>query len=127
MIKPRLAYLVVVIALIAGCGPSAEQKRQTTLRYTLTGVNAARDGFVAWDQVHQDQIAESASSLAEGEKALAEYRAKRAFVEKAFEGVYRSVAVAALELNAASLIVALSEARSLYDLLKELTGKDFKP
>lgn len=124
----KLASLVVILAIFAGaCGASAEEKRQTTLKYALTGINTARDGFVEWDRVHQIQIAERATSLEDGLKQLASYKEKRVYVEKGFEAAYRSLALAALELDLSSFNLALVEIKALGVLLEELTGKDFLP
>lgn len=118
----RVFYGVVVFCLLAtACGPDAKQK---ALRTTLTGLNAARDGFVAWDYVHQQGIVDDATSLEEGKANLKAYREKRDKVVIAFEIAYRSVAVAALDLTTANLGEALRAAGDLFDLVRAMMGKD---
>jgi hypothetical protein len=68
MIAKRLAPLVI-LAMVAACGPDAKQQ---ALKYSLTGLNAARDGFVVWDANHQQKIVDDATSLEQGKQALAD-------------------------------------------------------
>jgi hypothetical protein len=123
--RKRAAYLLPVVLLLAvGCGPDAKQK---ALRHTLTGLNAARDGFVAWDHVHQQGIVDDATSLEDGKAKLKAYRTKRDKLVIAFEIAYRAVAVAALDLTTANLGEALRAAGDLFELVRAMMGKDTPP
>ncbi len=106
-------FLMLLVATPA-CGGS---KRTRTLGATLTAVNAARDGFVAWDHQHQQVLVEHASSRDDADKALADYHGKRAPVVAAFEVVYRAIAVAATQSDGPSLSAALDKAAQLYEAL----------
>lgn len=123
--RTRAVYLLPVVLLLAvGCGPNAKQK---ALRTTLTGLNAARDGFVGWDNVHQQGIVDDATSLEDGKAKLKAYRAKREKAVVAFEIAYRAVAVAALDMTTANVGEALRAAGDLFDLVRELMGNDTPP
>jgi hypothetical protein len=111
--------LVLLLALPACPGPDSKQK---ALQTSLTALNAARDGFVAWDKSHQQKIVDGATSLEQGKAALAAYRAKREPVEQGFVVAYSALAVAALEKSAAMILEAALAAKEVYTLIKLLTG-----
>lgn len=116
--RTQLALPVVVVCcLLASCGPSAKQR---TLRTTLVGLNAARDGFVAWDYAHQQAIVDDATSLEDGKAKLKEYRQKREKVLVSFEIAYRALAVGALDMSVANIGEALRAADDLYAAVKDL-------
>jgi hypothetical protein len=117
MIAKRLAPLVI-LAMVAACGPDAKQQ---ALKYSLTGLNAARDGFVVWDANHQQKIVDDATSLEQGKQALADYRAKREKVLQSFTVAYSALAVAALDPSAEMLVEALAAATEVYKLIKTFT------
>ena len=109
----------VVFALTACPGPDAKER---ALRSSLTALNAARDGFVAWDKDHQQKIVEEATSLEDGKSKLAAYRAKREPVTQGFVVAYSAIAAAALDRSAAMIVEAAVAAKEVYDLVKLLTG-----
>jgi hypothetical protein len=113
----RLSVVLILLA-VASCGPDAKQK---ALKYSLTGLNAARDGFVVWDASHQQKIVEDATSLEGGKLALATYRSKRESVLHAFNLAYSAIAVAALDPSTEMLMEALKAAREVYLLVKTFT------
>jgi hypothetical protein len=121
-VKPSTAHypliLVFLLALPACPGPDAKQK---ALQTSLTALNAAREGFVAWDKNHQQKIVDDATSLDQGKAALAAYRTKRAPVEQGFVVAYSALAVAALEKSAAMILEAALAAKEVYGLIKILT------
>jgi hypothetical protein len=121
--RNRAVYLLpLILLLLAGaCGPNAKQK---ALRTTLVSVNAARDGFVTWDYVHQQGIVDDATSLEDGKAKLKAYREKREKAVISFEIAYRALAVAALDLTTANVGEALRSAGDLYMLIRALMGKD---
>lgn len=113
--------LVGALTLVMGCGPNARQK---ALKTSLVSMNAARDGFTQWDKQKQAVIVADAKTLDEGKKALADHRSKRVPVVEAFTVAYSALALAALDDNAARLLEAVGAVKSVYDLIKTLTGKD---
>lgn len=136
MIKPRLSspivgavliQALVLAALLNTACSSPEQTRRKTVAGAFTGVNAARDGFVAWDLARQDQIIEEAKSISDGEAKLKNYREHRHMVELAFEVAYRGLALAALEPTVDNLGKALTGVNQLYNLIQGLTGKKLGP
>lgn len=111
-----MRLLVATTLLIVGC----EGARQKTLRVSLTSLNAAREGFIAWDLRKQGNIVEAATSLEDGQTKLDEYRKRRERVVEAFTIAYSALAAAALDPSANMLIEAAKVAKDLYDLIKEL-------
>jgi len=118
-VRPRLAVLGVVVALLIACGPGARDK---ALRGTLTGVTAARAAMVAWDATTQDHIVVDATSAEQGKTALAAHRADRAVLVAGFEAAYFSLALAATDLNDQTLSQAVIAATKLYALYQRITG-----
>jgi hypothetical protein len=112
------AALVVLVAASCG-GPDAKQK---ALRTSLLALNAARDGFVAWDKTHQDKIVADAESYDQGKAALEVYRTKREPVVHGFSAAYSALAAAALDPSLEMVVEAAVAAKSVYDLIKSLTG-----
>jgi hypothetical protein len=113
-----LPITMVAVCLIA-CSAS---QRADTLRGTLIAVNAARDGFVAWDRQHQNQLVGKANSQQEAEQWLDDYRAKRTPVINTFEVVYRALALAATQTDQPSLIAALNTSADLIEAINKLRG-----
>lgn len=109
-----LALLVVaVLAATTACG-----NHQSELQTSLTVLNAARDGFTAWDDQHQGEIVRAATTLEEGKSELDTYRKKREPVIRGFELAYKTLATAALTPDTANL---LQLAVSLADLKTAVT------
>jgi hypothetical protein len=120
-LSPSASLLLCVCALLAivACGPN---RRTRTLQATVTAINAARDGFVAWDLAHQKELVAKASHRAEALALVEEYRASREFVVVAFGAAYRAVAIAATQGDEQSLKDALKTADELRVVLGKLTG-----
>lgn len=112
-------YALIALLALAACGPTAQQ---VVLKSALTGLNATRDGFVAWDAARQQQIVAGAADLADGTNKLRAYRQARERVVLAFEIGYKLVAVAALDLTETNLGAALHAAGEIYDSVRKLTG-----
>jgi outer membrane murein-binding lipoprotein Lpp len=125
-VKPTAvtAYFLslVCVALFATSLMSActKSQRVDTLRSTVVSVNAARDGFIAWDREHQQSIVDHAASREDGAAALATYRTKREPIMITFEVAYRALAVAATQTDDLSLKSALSVSGDLIDAIKAL-------
>lgn len=117
--------LLPVLILFGVLMPAAcEGARQKSLRVTLTSLNAARDGFTAWDSAKQQRIVEASTSFEEGAKQLNVYRNSRIKIVQAFTAAYSALALAAVDSSPASLIEAAKAARELYDLIKQFREGD---
>jgi hypothetical protein len=111
-----MRYLLIsAIILCSGCP-------NKSLQVGLASLNAARDGFVAYDAKHQSDIVDAAKSLEEGKASLAEYRTKREPLIQAFAVAYSALAAAALDDTEARLAEAGKTAIEVYRLVKELMG-----
>lgn len=115
-----VSLFLVMIAITPGC--SGPTKRTRTLQTTLTAVNAARDGFVAWDRQHQHELVEKATTKDAANQAIDAYHKKREPITTSFEIVYRAVAMAATQTDELSMQAALAKAGELYDAIKKLMG-----
>lgn len=114
-----LACFVAVVAVGTACGPN---KRAQTITTALTTVNAARDGFLAWDSSHQKALVDSATSREEAEASVAHYYERRKPVTDLLVLVYRALAVAATQNDEYSLSAALGKSAELAAALRELMG-----
>ncbi len=122
-------YLVVFAACLTvtqglGCGSNS---RTTAIQTSLVAVNAARDGFVAYDRQHQIDIADAATSKEEAKAQLQAYRKDRELLLHSFEVVYRALAIAATQNDAPSLTDAVRQATALAESIKKLTAKAEAP
>ena len=90
----RQIAITTVLFWVAACGANFTDKAHKTLATSLIATNAARDGFVEWDHMHQLKIVEAAQTRMEAETALATYRAKRKMVLQSFLGAYTTIAAA---------------------------------
>lgn len=101
---------LLLLAALAACGPRSVQPpaepARVGLATALSATNAAREAFISWDGDHQLTIVAGATSREDGEKKLADYRARRADVVAAFTLAYSSIA-------AAEVAFELREERSL--------------
>lgn len=116
--------MLFVTSLMSAC---TSGQRKDTLHATLLSVNAARDGFTAWDSDHQQRIVETADSREVAETSLSDYRAKRTPVINGFELTYRVIAMAATQSDEVSLKAALAKAGELIDAINKLTEKGRTP
>lgn len=117
---PVLAlYVGLFLGVVAACGAS---QREKAVRASVVAVNAARDGFEAWDAAHQKAIVDKATSREDGEAKLAAYRASRDPIVHGFEIAYRLLAVAATQTDDPSLRAALAAAASAVEAATKITG-----
>lgn len=93
--------LMLVVLALAGTPGCAGH--QAELRASLIAIDAARDGFIAWDDAHQSAIVKASTSLEQGRADLDRYHQHREPVLRGFEIAYKALAIAALEPTAASL------------------------
>lgn len=114
MIRRKLfgSHVLLVLAIvIAAC---TAHSRDTAIKDTFVGLNAARDGFVLWDKAHQAQVVASATSVADGETKLAAYTKKRQPVLDGFEAAYTALKLAATLTDDPSLANAAAAALAAY-------------
>jgi hypothetical protein len=116
------ASIIVALFMAVLLTACTKNERIETLHASLLTVNAARDGFVAWDLPHQTAIVEAATSHEQGAAALAAYQAKRKPVVDGFEVAYRAIALAATQTDDLSLQAALATAGDLIAAVKKLIG-----
>lgn len=119
-----VSMFFMLLVAVPACGPN---KRAQSIQTTLIAVNAARDGFVAWDRQHQSNIVDTAAARQatrdEVVRELDAYHIKRAKVTASFEIAYRALAIAATQSDEASLRAALAKAGELRDALLGLGVK----
>ncbi len=111
----------LLVLLLVACGPTA---RQAQVNVMLSGLNAASDGFVAFDKAHQADIVAKAPSETEGIAALGVYRATRARVLAALAVAYQSLATAAIldgPHTLASAVSATLMAKQAWDDLRAVS------
>lgn len=111
---------LAMVVMLAACGASS---RERTLRTTLAAVDASAAGFETWDEQHQKEIVDKATSAEEATAAIAVYRLRREQVIAAFEVAYRALAAAALHGDNA-VGPALDAAEAAYHLLEQLRKGD---
>lgn len=120
---PSLAAVVAVfLCLLVVNAACSGSQRTKALRTTVIALNTARDGMLAFDQQHQLDLVNGATSREDGEAKLAAYRTKRIVVVNAFEVAYRAVAVAATASDNPSYETALQVAQVAIQAYHDLTG-----
>jgi DNA/RNA-binding domain of Phe-tRNA-synthetase-like protein len=97
-------------------------QRVDTIHSTLIAVNAARDGFTAWDRQHQQTLVAAAVTRETAEQSVSSYRDGRRHVVDGFEVTYRALAVAATQTDDVSLSAALTTATELIDKISDMIG-----
>lgn len=112
MLRPVRWGFYATLALFLGIAISCASQ-QTALRVSLTSLNAARDGFIAWDDAHQGVLVTQAKTLEEGKASLASYIGKRETVIRAFDLAYKAIATAALDPSTANLGVFAADLADL--------------
>lgn len=118
--QPTALLLLIVCAILTACGASS---RERTIKTTLIGLNAARDGFVAWDGAHQQAIVAAAPARDVGAANLAIYRDARTPVVEAITTAYRVIAIAAvLADDSASVVSMIDAAARVQQLIATLKG-----
>lgn len=121
-IVSRLAVLFLVV--LVACGSSASQ-RQSTISAALVTVDAARDGFVAYDAAHQAQIVAAATDKVTGGEALTNYRIARDATTGPtglLTAAYRAIGVAAAANDQPSLASMQAAIASFITEIKPYLG-----
>lgn len=109
--KICLLFLLCAVA----CGG---QQFDKTYGYVATSVNAAREGFLMWDQDHQQDIVTHAATREDGEAKLLAYRLSRKKVVLAFTVTYQALALAGTLRTHESILAAATQATQLYQTIK---------
>lgn len=110
--------LAMICLLLFGCsvmGACNRSQRTDTLRAGIVSVNAARDGFLQWDRIHQRDIVAAATSRDDAERQLASYQHDREPILNGFQVAYRALALAATQSDDPSLKLALASVGELVD------------
>lgn len=117
-----LFFLLFIGIVMAAPACSSANKRTKTLQTTVTAVNAARDGFFAWDRQHLIAIVKNSSSRDDALVTERLYAERKKLVIDSFEVAYRALAVAATQADDLSFRAAMASAAELLDAIKKLTG-----
>lgn len=121
---PIASYILSLICFVLFAGQlgaaCTHASRTDTLHASLTSVNAARDGFVAWDQKHQQALLEHATSREDAQRALTDYRATQTKIAEWFAVVYQSIAAAAVQNDDPSLAAAVHAATDIVAKIAQL-------
>jgi hypothetical protein len=115
------AVILPFILLAISCAGSRQQK---TIESTFHALNAAKDGFLIWDNSHQQSIVNRATSFEEGRIKIFVYREKREAIISAFEVAYRAIALAALDKSETNVDEALKRAKDVFDAIRILAESE---
>lgn len=121
-VAPTLLIMLALGGVAVSTPACSSGQRQDVLRGSLTSLNVARDGFVAWDAKHQRDIVERSTSRVEAERSVAAYYATRQNVIDGMEAAYRAIAVAALASDEVTLSGAIRQASEILRLIARITG-----
>ena len=87
----RMIVLLLMAAMLAGCGATGAQKLRSE---TLAALDGAASGFQAWDKAHQEAIVEAPGATQEIASArIAAYRKAQEKVLACFTLAYTAVSV----------------------------------
>lgn len=111
--------LCAVALILVACGAHA---RDTAIATSLTSLNAARDGVLAYDQARQDAIVAAAPSEAAGVSALDTYKKRRAVLTAKLEAAYLALSAAALLNDDRSLTTAITAVSAVRTAWEDLHG-----
>lgn len=114
-----IAGVGLTVVSVSGCAAS---QRETTIKTALVTVDSARDGFLAYDRAHEQQLVAEAVNADDARARLAVYQAKRAKVDPLFAIAYRSMAAAQLLNDDPSITSMQAAIVSLLDALKPFLG-----
>ena len=111
--KPnRIPILLTLVSLLAVATPACgASQRETTIAYTVQGLDAAGATLHAYGPVHEMDIVQAATSHADGDSKLASWKKTRTNLELALEACYRALAVADSD---SKLKAAVSQATAFY-------------
>lgn len=110
--------ILLALAVFLGCACAAST-RQTEIRGALVAVDAARDGFLAYDAAQQAKIVDGATSAEDAKAKLAAYRATRDNATGPgglLTAAYRAIAAAAVandDPTVTGMLVVVAQLRTL--------------
>lgn len=119
MRRPVRTAALLVLALVAACGPGAKQRFLDT---SLKSLNAAMSGVEAWDETEQKRIVDRATSFDEGQAQLTAHRERRQKIVKAATLAYSALALVAIEPEPANFAAASAAVVHFVQLVREFTG-----
>ena len=96
MKAPRPVALLLLVVMLAACGATAREK---AISATYVGINSARDGFIAYNARHENDLVQGSQSREEAIQKLVSYRMKREHVTEAFIAAYHALSAAVLVEN----------------------------
>jgi hypothetical protein len=131
MRRPAPIHCIILGLLLLGMACSAKQ-RQSTLKASFVTLNAARDGFFAWDLEHQKQIRDSYkdkdASKEEVKAAIGAWREARQPILEGLEIAYNALIAAVLQSDDPSFVKALAEGTKIIEAIKTFKDQiDKKP
>jgi hypothetical protein len=100
--------LAFVLSTSSGCGAS---QRETTISHAIQGLDAAGATLHAYGPAHEMDIAQHATSHADGDSKLASWEKTNSELETALEGCYRALAVA---ISNDTLDAAIKQVEAFY-------------
>jgi hypothetical protein len=118
----RIGLLVAIATvgwLTIGCGAT---QRTDTIKAAFVTVDGARDGFLAYDHAHEQQLVAQSVSPDDAHAKLSAYQAKRAVVDPLFGAAYRGIAAAQILDDDTSLTGMQAAIAQLFAALKPLLG-----
>ena len=113
----KIAIFILPLLLIIGCAGS---RRDKTIESTFHALNAAKEGFLVWDESHQSSIVKRAVTFEDGRRDLFVYWEKRDKVVVAFEAGYKAIAFAALDKSEKNVEEAVNRVKEVFELIKTL-------
>lgn len=116
--RPRAIGLVVLVALLAACGPGARDK---ALRGSLLAVDASAAAFVTYNREHQAAIVDEATSYDDGTSRLVAWHQQREPLLDSIRLAYRLIAAAAMDTST-PLSDVLATVEALVGAVEKLTG-----
>lgn len=112
-----LAFCGCLLLTAPGCGAS---QRSKTMHATVVSLNAARDGFLAWDDQHQTALVASSVSHEDGMIQLAAYHVRRQVVIDALALAYQMASDAATFTGNVTLRQALDAYTAVTKVIADL-------
>jgi len=112
--------LLIVLLVLGSCGPNARDK---ALHSVFVSVNAARDGFLAYDLKHQQDLIDASPTPEAKEAVITAYRVTQAHIVELFDAAYRAIAAAAILKDGHSMPEVITAAALLKQALEDLTAK----
>ena len=72
-----LSFVCLALFGTSTMSSCTRSQRQDTLRVTAVAVGTARDQYVAWDRVHQQELVDAAQFREDAQRVVTDYRASQ--------------------------------------------------